>query len=189
VVELVALEGARITYTTIQNWFQQRLQPGGPSGPGRRPRPTWSGSTANIGSRLTHEVPLRYLDGAQGHPASCSRVAYAGAGQHQDAGAKMIHADRRRTSTIISKSTLQRLRITTYRGTGPRGRGGQQSKSFVRCDALLLDETAVSETKPYMGGGRAGCPYRTRGHGVQGRRRPALLSDEPGIVREPRPWA
>jgi Fe-S cluster assembly protein SufB len=77
-------------------------------------------------------------------------VAYAGAGQHQDAGAKMVHAAPETTSTIVSKSISKDAGITTYRGLVHVDEGARHAKSFVRCDALLLDDTAVSETKPYM---------------------------------------
>jgi len=77
-------------------------------------------------------------------------VAYAGAGQHQDAGAKMIHAAPETTSTIISKSISKDGGTSTYRGLVHVDKGAKGAKSFVRCDALILDDHSVSETKPYM---------------------------------------
>jgi len=74
-------------------------------------------------------------------------VAYAGPGQVQDAGAKMIHCAPETTSTIISKS-ISKTRQTTYRGLVKVEEGATGAKSFVRCDALILDEQSVSETKP-----------------------------------------
>ena len=109
VVELVALKGSRITYTTIQNYL--------------------------MGPKASGEV---------------LSVAYAGPGQHQDAGAKMIHAAPETTSTIVSKSISKGGGQTTYRGLVHVNEGATGAKSFVRCDALLLDEHSISETKPYM---------------------------------------
>ena len=77
-------------------------------------------------------------------------VAYAGAGQHQDAGAKMYHVAPETTSTIVSKSISKDGGITTYRGKVHVDEGAVGAKSFVRCDALLLDDESTSETKPYM---------------------------------------
>ena len=77
-------------------------------------------------------------------------VAYAGEGQHQDAGAKMVHCAPETSSTIVSKSIYKDGGITTYRGLVQVDEGATGSKSYVRCDALLLDEKSISETKPYM---------------------------------------
>jgi Fe-S cluster assembly protein SufB len=95
------------------------------------------------------KYPSVYLMGPKASGEVLS-VAYAGAGQHQDAGAKMIHAAPETTSTIVSKSISKDAGITTYRGLVHVDEGAKNAKSFVRCDALLLDDTAVSETKPYM---------------------------------------
>jgi Fe-S cluster assembly protein SufB len=77
-------------------------------------------------------------------------VAYAGPGQRQDAGAKMVHCAPETTSTIISKSISKDGGATTYRGLVKVEEGAKGAKAFVRCDALLLDEMSISETKPYM---------------------------------------
>ena len=100
-------------------------------------------------SRLTMKYPSVYLVGPKASGEVLS-VAYAGPGQHQDAGAKMIHAAPETTSTIVSKSISKDGGITTYRGLVHVTEGATGAKSFVRCDALLLDEESVSETKPYM---------------------------------------
>jgi FeS assembly protein SufB len=148
VVELVALPGSRITYTTIQNWSNnvynlvtKRARAEAEA------RVEWV--DGNIGSRLTMKYPSVYLMGPKASGEVLS-VAYAGPGQHQDAGAKMIHAAPETTSTIISKSISKDGGATTYRGTVHVAKGATGAKSFVRCDALLLDEQSVSETKPYM---------------------------------------
>jgi Fe-S cluster assembly scaffold protein SufB len=100
-------------------------------------------------SRLTMKYPSVYLMGPKASGEVLS-VAYAGPGQHQDAGAKMVHAAPETTSTIVSKSISKDGGITTYRGLVHVDEGAKGAKSFVRCDALLLDDQSISETKPYM---------------------------------------
>jgi Fe-S cluster assembly protein SufB len=148
VVELVALPGARITYTTIQNWSTNVYN--------LVTKRAWCEAEAhvewidgNIGSRLTIKYPSVYLMGPKASGEVLS-VAYAGAGQHQDAGAKMFHIAPETTSTIVSKSISKDGGITTYRGKVHVDPGATGAKSFVRCDALLLDDESTSETKPYM---------------------------------------
>jgi FeS assembly protein SufB len=148
VVELVALPGSRITYTTIQNWSTNVYNL-----VTKRARAEAEAHVewidGNIGSRLTMKYPSVYLMGPKASGEVLS-VAYAGAGQHQDAGAKMFHIAPETSSTIVSKSISKDGGITTYRGkvhVDPDARG---AKSFVRCDALLLDDESTSETKPYM---------------------------------------
>jgi Fe-S cluster assembly protein SufB len=103
----------------------------------------------NIGSRLTMKYPSVVMVGPKASGEVLS-VAYAGAGQHQDAGAKMIHAAPETSSTIVSKSISKDGGITTYRGLVHVDEGATNCKAFVRCDALILDEQSVSNTKPYM---------------------------------------
>ena len=103
----------------------------------------------NLGSRLTMKYPSVYLVGPKASGEVLS-VAYAGPGQHQDAGAKMIHAAPETSSTIVSKSISKDGGLSTYRGLVRVDEGAKHSKSFVRCDALILDEKSTSETKPYM---------------------------------------
>ena len=100
-------------------------------------------------SRLTMKYPSVYLMGPKASGEVLS-VAYAGAGQIQDTGAKMIHCAPETTSTIISKSISKDGGSTTYRGKVHVDPGATRSKSYVRCDALILDEESTSETKPYM---------------------------------------
>src|SRR5436309_15385914 len=148
VVELVALPGARITYTTIQNWsanvynlVTKRARAEAES------RVEWI--DGNIGSRLTMKYPSVYLMGPKASGEVLS-VAYAGPGQHQDAGAKMIHVAPETTSTIVSKSVSKDGGRTSYRGLVHVEEGAKHAKSFVRCDALILDEQSKSDTYPYM---------------------------------------
>lgn len=95
------------------------------------------------------KYPAVYLVGPKASGEVLS-VAYAGAGQHQDAGAKMVHAAPETTSTIVSKSISKDGGVSTYRGLVHVDEGAKGSKSYVRCDALLLDDHSISETKPYM---------------------------------------
>ncbi len=148
VVELIAKPGAKITYTTIQNWSNnvynlvtKRARAEAEA------RVEWI--DGNIGSRLTMKYPSVYLVGPKASGEVLS-VAYAGAGQHQDAGAKMVHLAPETTSTIISKSIAKDGGVSTYRGLVKVEEGAKGAKSFVRCDALILDKDSISETKPYM---------------------------------------
>ena len=148
VVELVALKGARITYTTIQNWSNNVYNL-----VTKRARAEEEAHVewidGNIGSRLTMKYPSVYLMGPKASGEVLS-VDYAGTGQIQDAGAKMVHCAPETTSTIVSKSISKDGGLTTYRGLVKVEEGATGAKSFVRCDALLLDELSISETKPYM---------------------------------------
>ena len=148
VVEIVVKPGASVRYSTIQNWSpnvynlvtkRARVETGG--------RMEWI--DGNLGSKLTMKYPSIYLvgEGASGEVLS---VAYAGAGQHQDAGAKIIHAADNTTSRIVSKSISKDGGITTYRGLVRIEEGASRCKSHVQCDALILDGTSESRTFPYM---------------------------------------
>jgi len=146
VVELVAKPSARITYTTIQNW-----SPNVYNLVTKRARAEEEAHVewidGNIGSRLTMKYPSVVLAGRKASGEVLS-VAYAGPGQHQDAGAKMIHAAPETTSTIVSKSISKDGGRTSYRGLVKIDPGAYGSKAFVRCDALLLDDVSRSDTYP-----------------------------------------
>ncbi|HVF74558.1 MAG TPA: Fe-S cluster assembly protein SufB [Acidimicrobiales bacterium] len=148
VVEIIVKEGGRCTYTTIQNWSNNVFNL-----VTKRARVEAEGHMewidGNIGSRLTMKYPAVYLMGPKASGEVLS-VAYAGAGQHQDAGAKMVHAAPETTSTIVSKSISKDGGRTSYRGLVKVEEGAQNCKSFVRCDALLLDQDSRSDTYPYM---------------------------------------
>jgi Fe-S cluster assembly protein SufB len=148
VVEIVCKQGSRVTYTTIQNWSNNVYNL-----VTKRARAEAEAHMewidGNIGSQLTMKYPAVYLMGPKASGEVLS-VAYAGAGQHQDAGAKMVHAAPETTSTIISKSISKDAGRTSYRGLVKFEEGAKRSKSFVRCDALLLDEKSRSDTYPYI---------------------------------------
>ena len=144
VVEIIVKPSARITYTTIQNW-----SPNVYNLVTKRARAEAEGHMewidGNIGSKLTMKYPSVYLMGPKATGEVLS-VAYAGAGQHQDAGAKMIHAAprrRRRSCRSRSPRTAGSPRTAAWCGS-TKGRTGV--KSHVQCDALILDEDSESRT-------------------------------------------
>ena len=148
VVELIAKPGARITYTTIQNWSNNVYNL-----VTKRARAEAEAHVewidGNIGSRLTMKYPAVYLMGPKASGEVLS-VAYAGPGQHQDTGAKMVHAAPETTSTIVSKSISKDGGRTSYRGLVKATPDAHNAKAFVRCDALLLDDISQSDTYPYQ---------------------------------------
>lgn len=148
VVELCALSGARITYTTIQNWSSNVFNLVTKRAAAyEEAHVEWI--DGNIGSRLTMKYPAVYLMGPKASGEVLS-VAYAGNGQHQDAGAKMVHAAPETTSKIVSKSISKDGGRTTYRGLVRVEEGMENCKSHVQCDALLLDQESRSDTYPYQ---------------------------------------
>jgi Fe-S cluster assembly protein SufB len=148
VVEIIVKKDAHVRYTTIQNWSNNvynlvtkrtAVHEGG--------RMEWI--DGNIGSKVTMKYPACYLlgEGAQGETLS---VAFAGPGQHQDAGAKMVHCAPRTSSTIVSKSVARGGGRTSYRGLVQVQEGAVGSRSNVVCDALLVDTISRSDTYPYV---------------------------------------
>jgi Fe-S cluster assembly protein SufB len=148
VVEIVVKEGGRCRYTTIQNWSDNVYNLVTKRAAAYR-NATMEWIDGNIGSRLTMKYPAVWLmeEGAHGEVLS---IAYAGKGQHQDAGAKMVHAAPNTTSLITSKSISKGGGRAGYRGLVRVENGAENVKSFVRCDALILDEDSRSDTYPYM---------------------------------------
>jgi Fe-S cluster assembly protein SufB len=148
VVELIADEGASIRYTTIQNWYRNIFNLVTKRAIAYKDA-TIEWVDGNIGSRLTMKYPSIYLmgEGARGEILS---MAFAGEGQHQDAGAKVIHAAPRTTSVVTNKSVSAHGGKTTYRGLVEVHPGAVGAKTRVRCDALIMDEESSSDTKPTM---------------------------------------
>ncbi len=148
VVEIIVKESARVTYTTIQNWssnvFNLVTKRAIVEAEGHM---EWI--DGNIGSRLTMKYPAVVMVGPKASGEVLS-VAYAGAGQHQDAGAKMTHAAPETTSKIVSKSISKNGGRSSYRGLVRVEDEAYGCKSHVQCDALILDEDSVSDTYPYM---------------------------------------
>jgi Fe-S cluster assembly protein SufB len=148
VVEVIGKRGSRVRYTTIQNWanniynlvtkravaYQDALI-------------EWV--DGNLGSRLTMKYPSIYMlePGARGEVLS---VAFASAGQHQDAGAKVVHCAPHTSSRIVSKSISKNGGRASYRGLLKVLKGAKKAKSSVVCDALILDPQSRSDTYPYI---------------------------------------
>jgi Fe-S cluster assembly protein SufB len=148
VVEIIVKKNARCRYTTIQNWSNNvynlvtkraTCEEGA----------TMEWVDGNIGSKVTMKYPAIYLLGEHSKGETLS-IAFAGEGQHQDAGAKMVHAAPYTSSSIISKSVARGGGRTSYRGLVQVADGAHHSASTVRCDALLVDQISRSDTYPYV---------------------------------------
>jgi Fe-S cluster assembly protein SufB len=148
VVELIAKPGARLRYTTIQNWSNNVYNLVTKRAAAYEDA-TVEWIDGNIGSKVTMKYPSVFLMG-RGAKGEVLSVAFAGDGQHQDAGAKMHHHAPDTSSNIVSKSVAQGHGRTSYRGQVEIAKGANRVKSNVVCDALLLDEHARSDTYPYM---------------------------------------
>jgi Fe-S cluster assembly protein SufB len=148
VVEIIVKEGGKCRYTTIQNWSNNIFNLVTKRAVAYK-NASMEWVDGNIGSRLTMKYPSVYLlgEGAKGEVLS---VAYAGTGQHQDAGAKMLHAAPNTTSRITNKSVSKNGGRTTYRGLVKVLPGAVNATSNVVCDALILDEQSASDTIPYI---------------------------------------
>ncbi len=148
VVEIIVKKNARCRYTTIQNWSnnvynlvtKRAIAEEGA---------TMEWIDGNIGSKVTMKYPSVWLMGehAKGEVLS---IAFAGNGQHQDAGAKMVHCAPNTSSTIVSKSVARGGGRTSYRGLVQIQEGAHGSRSTVKCDALLVDQISRSDTYPYV---------------------------------------
>src|SRR5271156_5252131 len=146
VVEIVAKPGARVRYTTVQNWSQNVFNLVTKRAIAYE-KATMEWVDCNLGSKLTMKYPSIYLMGPEAHGEILS-IAFAGKGQHQDAGGKIIHAAPRTSSSIFSKSISKDGGRATYRGLLEVADGATESRSKVVCDALLLDEDSRSDTYP-----------------------------------------
>ena len=148
VVEIIAKKNARVRYTTIQNWSNNVYN--------LVTKRAYAYEDAvvewvdgNLGSKLTMKYPSVYLMGEGAHGEILS-LAFAGDGQHQDAGGKVVHVAPNTSSAIVSKSVSRGTGRTSYRGLLKVYEGADHSTSTVRCDALLLDERSRSDTYPTM---------------------------------------
>jgi len=148
VVEIVVEEGARCRYTTIQNWSKNVYNLVTKRAAAYKDA-TMEWVDGNLGSKLTMKYPAVYMmePGAKGEILS---IAFAGDGQHQDAGGKVVHAAPWTSSSIVSKSISKGSGRSSYRGLLKINKGAIGSKSSVRCDALLLDENSRTDTYPYI---------------------------------------
>jgi Fe-S cluster assembly protein SufB len=148
VVEVIALEGAYIRYTTIQNWSRNVLNLVTKRAVAHK-NATVEWVDGNLGSRLTMKYPCVILAGEHAKGEILS-VAFAGDGQHQDAGAKVIHAAPNTSSRITSKSISKAGGCASYRGLVKVYPKAVNSKVSVECDALLIDRASRSDTYPTM---------------------------------------
>jgi Fe-S cluster assembly protein SufB len=146
VVEIVVKKGGRCRYTTIQNWSTNVYNLVTKRAQAFRDA-TMEWVDGNLGSKLTMKYPAVWLmePGARGDVLS---IAFAGNNQHQDAGAKIVHVAPHTSSTIVSKSISKGTGRASYRGLLEVQAGAEGSRSNVRCDALLLDEEARTDTYP-----------------------------------------
>jgi Fe-S cluster assembly protein SufB len=147
VVEIIAHKDAHVRYTTIQNWSNNVYNLV------TKRAIAYEGATVewidgNLGSKVTMKYPAIYLMGERAHGEVLS-AAFAGEGQHQDAGAKCIHVAPHTTSNIVSRSISKDGGRTSYRGHIKVYPKAHDVKVSVRCDALLLDEASQSDTYPY----------------------------------------
>ncbi|MEM0117127.1 MAG: Fe-S cluster assembly protein SufB [Conexivisphaerales archaeon] len=147
VVELIAMKGAHIRYTTIQNWSKDVYNLVTKRAFAYEDaRVEWI--DGNMGSKVTMKYPAVHLKG-RGARAEVLSIALAGAGQHIDAGSKILHLAPDTSSRIISKSISKDGGRATYRGQLLVAKGAKRVKSSVKCDALILDEKSRSDTYPY----------------------------------------
>ncbi|TAM92455.1 MAG: Fe-S cluster assembly protein SufB [Jatrophihabitans sp.] len=148
VVEIFVKKDARCRYTTIQNWSNNvynLVTKRAKADTGA----TMEWIDGNIGSKVTMKYPAVWLMGEHARGEVLS-VAFAGEGQHQDAGAKMLHLAPNTSSTIVSKSVSRGGGRSSYRGLVEIHKGARHSRSTVKCDALLVDEISRSDTYPYV---------------------------------------
>ncbi|MFK5583516.1 Fe-S cluster assembly protein SufB [Serinicoccus sp. LYQ131] len=148
VVEIIVKKDAKVRYTTIQNWSNNvynLVTKRATCDEGA----TMEWIDGNIGSKVTMKYPAVFLLGEYSKGETLS-VAFAGEGQHQDAGSKMVHAAPHTSSTIVSKSVARGGGRSSYRGLVQINEGAHHSRSSVVCDALLVDQISRSDTYPYV---------------------------------------
>jgi len=146
VVEIVAKPGAHVRYTTVQNWSHNVYNLVTKRAVAQEGA-TMEWVDCNLGSKLTMKYPSIYLLGPEAHGEILS-IAFAGQGQHQDAGGKIIHGAPKTTSSIFAKSISKDGGRGTYRGLLEIAKGATEARSKVVCDALLLDPDSRSDTYP-----------------------------------------
>ncbi len=148
VVEIIVQKGARVRYSTIQNWSNNVYNLVTKRAVAYEDA-TMEWIDGNLGSKVTMKYPAVYLMGPRAKGEVLS-IAVAGPTQHQDAGAKIVHMAPDTTSTITSKSISRGGGNTTYRGLVHVAKGAERSKSKVNCDALIFDRESKSHTVPYI---------------------------------------
>lgn len=147
VVEIIVKKDARVRYTTIQNWAPNIYNLVTKRAVAEE-NATMEWVDGNIGSKLTMKYPAVILKG-RGAKGMVLSIAVAGKGQHQDAGAKMVHLAPDTSSTIVSKSISKHGGKVTYRGLASFGRNAEGAKANIKCDTLIMDNQSTSDTIPY----------------------------------------
>ncbi|SIO87170.1 Fe-S cluster assembly protein SufB [Nocardiopsis sp. JB363] len=147
VVEIIVKKNARCRYTTIQNWSNNVFNLVTKRAIAEEGA-TMEWVDGNIGSQVTMKYPAVYLMGEHANGETLS-IAFAGEGQHQDTGAKMVHCAPNTTSKVVSKSVARGGGRSSYRGLIQVQEGAHFAKSSVECDALLIDTISRSDTYPY----------------------------------------
>jgi Fe-S cluster assembly protein SufB len=148
VVEIIVKKGGRCRYTTIQNWSTNVYNLVTKRAVAYQDA-TMEWVDGNLGSKLTMKYPAIWLMGERAHGEVLS-IAFAGEGQHLDAGGKCVHVAPNTTSLITSKSISKDGGRASYRGLLEVAKGAHGSKSKVVCDALIIDEASRSDTYPYI---------------------------------------
>src|SRR3979411_655490 len=148
VVEILVKKGGRCRYTTIQNWSNNVYNLVTKRAVAEQ-NATMEWVDGNLGSKLTMKYPAIWLTGEGAHGEVLS-IAFAGKGQHQDAGGKCVHIGKNTSSVITSKSISKNGGRAGYRGLLEVAKGAHGSKSKVVCDALILDDESRSDTYPYI---------------------------------------
>src|SRR3979411_1706009 len=148
VVEIIVKKGGRCRYTTIQNWATNVYNLVTKRAVAEQ-NATMEWVDGNLGSKLTMKYPAIWLTGEGAHGEVLS-IAFAGKGQHQDAGGKCVHIGKNTSSVITSKSISKNGGRAGYRGLLEVAKGAHGSKSKVVCDALILDDESRSDTYPYI---------------------------------------
>jgi Fe-S cluster assembly protein SufB len=148
VVEIICKRGSRVRYTTIQNWADNVYNLVTKRAVAHE-EATMEWVDGNLGSKLTMKYPSVYMMGKGAH-AEILSIAFAGRGQHQDAGGKVVHGAPHTSSIITSKSISKDGGRSTYRGLVKVAHGAKGVRSKVVCDALILDKESRSDTYPVM---------------------------------------
>ena len=148
VVEIICKPGSRVRYTTIQNWADNVYNLVTKRAVAHK-EATMEWVDGNLGSKLTMKYPSVYMLGEGAH-AEILSIAFAGVGQHQDAGGKVVHGAPHTSSIITSKSISKDGGRSSYRGLVKVANGAKGARSKVVCDALILDRASRSDTYPVM---------------------------------------
>ena len=147
IVEIFALDGAYMRYTTIQNWSDNVYNLVTKRAKAQKDA-TVEWIDGNLGAKTTMKYPSVYLDG-EGARGTMLSIAFANAGQHQDTGAKMIHNAPHTSSSIVSKSIAKGGGKVDYRGQVTFNKNSKKSVSHIECDTIIMDDLSASDTIPF----------------------------------------